>query len=185
VVANADSVHFAGANTLLFRALEKQRNFLEQIQMDGTGRRRTLDRPIVDLQAVSPDGGHVVLALPAADRPVIETVVASVLGGPPRVICSEFCPTRWSPDGRYLYVETRQPSTTHPGPGAHTLIIPLASGRAVPDPAADPGEALETWETLPGVTRIERGYIDPGPDPSTYIFRKQEQISNLFRVPIR
>jgi tRNA A-37 threonylcarbamoyl transferase component Bud32 len=186
VVGNADSVHFAGANKLLFRSLTSQQNFVEEIQVDGSGRRRVIDRPIVDLMGASPEGTHVVLALAAVDRPVIETVVAPVLGGPATLICSDHCRVRWSADGRYVYIETRQPAPGIQGGAAlTTLIVPLASGHAMPDPSTSGAEGPQAWASLPGVTRVERRDIDPGPDPSTYIYRRQEQISNLFRIPIR
>lgn len=183
VVANADSVYFAGTGELLFRSLDNQRNFVETIQFDGSGRRRVIERPIVDIKSASPDGTHVVVALASSDRPVIETVVAQVSGGPPKLICSTYCNARWSPDGRYLYVESRKSGSNEGESGYYTLIIPLGSSQGVPDVAE--GEGVNVWESLPGVTRVNRGNILPGPDPAVYVFRKEELVSNLFRIPVR
>ena len=183
VVANADSVYFAGTGKLLFRALDNQRNFVETIQIDGSGRRRAIDRPIVDIESASPDGTQVVVAAPSTDRPVIEMVIAPVAGGPPRLVCSTYCRARWSADGRYLYVQSRESASNDRSSDYYTLIIPLGSSQGVPDAAE--GEGVKIWESLPGVTRVDRGNILPGPDPAVYVFRKEELVSNLFRIPVR
>jgi hypothetical protein len=94
------------------------------------------------------------------------------------MICRSFCGIFWSPDGRFLYIDTAPGSL----PG-RTLEYPIAKGQSLRDlPAGaldDLDRALAT-----GARLIRRGSFTPSPDPMTYTFVKREFHGNLFQIPL-
>ena len=172
----ADQVHFAG-KTLVFRSLEGHANFIDRIDRDGAGRARIVETPILQMFAGSPDGQWaVVLRSVPNEESTAATLALSIQGGTAKQLCTALCITAWSPDARLL-------ALSFPLRG-RTLVVPLATGQSFPDFPQE-GEAAQSWANLSGARWIEQGSIAPGHDPSTYVFVKQDEFRNLFRIPIR
>src|SRR5262249_1383226 len=119
VTRGGDGVSFGAGDELIFRSIEKTKNFLMRVRKDGTGRARVYDVPIGSRATVSADGSWAFVGF----------VAIPLAGGEPRQICgSSFCTAAWSPDGRFLYVDTLPES--EPG---RTLAFPLAKGQSLPE----------------------------------------------------
>jgi Tol biopolymer transport system component len=170
VTRGGDGVSFGAGDELIFRSNEATMNFLTRVRKDGTGRARAYDAPLGGRPTVSPDGAWAFLgrtAIPLA-------------GGKPRPICqSSFCFAAWSPDGRFLYLDTKPES--EPG---RTLVFPLAKGQSFPDLPAGVFLDQEEARALPGVVLIPHTFVAPGLSPSTYVFVKSEFLGNLFQIPL-
>jgi hypothetical protein len=95
-------------------------------------------------------------------------------------ICSYFCPSWWSPDGKIFYVTTERASST----AGRTLAIPLAAGRSLPELPPNGIASRADRLEIPGIRQINWGDVYSGNDPSTYVFDKQEFQGNLFRIPL-
>ena len=179
IVTNADRVLFRAPRELVFRSLNDRQNYLERAGADGSNRRRVFDNDIIDIASVSPDGQWVVAngSLDAVSpRPV--TFAQPIDGGAPRVLCLNPCFVGWSPGGQFLYVEEFPAST------GKTLLVPIPSGQIWPELPKEPAQGVAAWEKLPGARTIPYGRVSLGPDPSTYVFRKYSELTNLFRVPL-
>src|SRR5262249_32125011 len=97
VTRGGDGVQFGAGDELIFRGIEKTTNFLMRVRKDGTGRARVSDEPHYGKPTVSPDGSWAFLGF----------VAIPLAGGEPRQICgSRSCEAAWSPDGRFLYLDT-------------------------------------------------------------------------------
>ena len=179
ILANADRAIFRNARELVFRSLSEKRNYLELAAIDGSNRRRIVDRHIIDLASVSPDGKWVVVNGPMEGETTGPSTVAQPIdGGAPRVLCGGPCYVGWSPGGQYLYV---QPAATETG---KTLLVPIPAGQMWPELPKQPTPAVSDWEKMPGVRTIPYTNVSLGPDPSVYVFRKYSGLTNLFRVPL-
>jgi eukaryotic-like serine/threonine-protein kinase len=174
----ADTPLWGRDEEIIFRSLGEKENFLFQIRKDGSGRQRIFNRPIIDLNAVSPDGAWVVASLPKSEQDTSpNTYALPVQGGKPQIICFTDCQVRWSADGRFFYVSTGDEESNSSG---RTFAIPLPPGR---DLSGLPPIGRETT-TLPGAQVIENGKVFPGPDPSTYAFTETHLQRNLYRIPL-
>jgi dipeptidyl aminopeptidase/acylaminoacyl peptidase len=179
VVSSADGPVFRTPRELLFRSLAEKRNFLELVSVDGGGRRRVNDRPIIDFAGVSPDGKWAIVA--GATGSVSEgfgTSAVPIEGGEARVLCAGPCRLQWAPGGRFCYL------AAYPNAGDRTLILPIAPGQVFPELPREPTEGITGWEKLPGARMIPYSNVSFGPDPSLYVFRKYAELTNLFRIPL-
>ena len=99
--------------------------------------------------------------------------------GEPRLLCKLYCQASWSPDGRFLYVDTAPGSL----PG-RTLEYPIAQGQSLPDlPAGMSLDDLDRALTL-GVPLIKRTLFTPSRNPMVYVFVRREFRGNLFQIPL-
>jgi eukaryotic-like serine/threonine-protein kinase len=185
ITRGGDQVSFGANGEIIFRLLGEKADYPYRIKQDGSGREPIANMPISNVFGVSPNGEWVIAWAPprSGEGLSAETVAIPVRGGTPKKICSEFCPTRWSSDGKFLYVGIGQNadfSTTQ----YKTLVIPLPLGGSLSElPATGIGPA-DSGGGLPGTRVIERGRLFPGPDPSTYVFEKTDLQRNLFRIPL-
>jgi len=172
VVRGGDEVSFGPGDELLFRSIEKTQNFLMRVHKDGTGQARVTEVPIIQKRAVSPDGAWTL----ADASPGF--VAIPLAGGEPRLICKIYCSGFWSPDGRFLYVDTAPGSS----PG-RTLGFPLAQRQSLPDLPTGGVEDLDR-AIAKGAVLIHRSLFAPSRDPLTYAFVKREFLGNLFQIPL-
>jgi dipeptidyl aminopeptidase/acylaminoacyl peptidase len=172
LVRGADSAAFDASGHVFFRLLGAKSNYLYRIRSDGTSKERVLEQPILHFQSVSPTGQW------AAVLAVVDGKVATVIQGFGadrfRWVREGYWETRWSADGKALYLEAESASSTAAG---KTLPIMLAAGMPpqIPlVPAQSGGPFLE---------HATEGFA-PGPDADTYVFTRTQWLRNIFRIPL-
>jgi len=179
VAEAASKVAFAGEH-LVISSLEGHMNFVTRIGQDGTNRTRLLETPITDMGQVSPDGRWIVVGTSVAREGAnVQNVAVPVAGGTPRKLCGATCFPTWSADGRWMYVTLLRGSGLD-----ESIAVPLAPGVVFPDVPLAGADSPAAWLALPGARRIDHIRIAPMRDPSSYVFTKQDELRNLFRVPI-
>jgi len=168
----ADQPAFAADGQIFFRLLGDRMNYLYRMRDDGSLKQRVLDLPIMHFLSVSPTGTW------AAVLAVVDgNVVTAILGlGKEkfRWVRGGYWATRWSRDGRTLYVEA---PGSRPTAAARTLVVAL-SGDGPPQIPAVPAQ------TGPDILPHGVGGFSPGPDPDTYAFTRTEWLRNIFRIPL-
>jgi Tol biopolymer transport system component len=89
----SDSRPVYGPNgELFFEATESGTNFVYRMNEDGTGRRKVIPNPIIELQSVSPDGEWVVVQAAVSGEERTRAVVAySIRDGSVHRICDGLC----------------------------------------------------------------------------------------------
>lgn len=168
----ADQPAFGGSGQVFFRLLGDKMNYLYRMQDDGKSRQRVLDFPIDQFQSVSPTGKWAAV-LTVIDGKV-STAILGLGGEAFRWVRGGYWTTRWSPNGRYLYLDAQGNFASAPG---GTLAIAL-DGTAPPGiPSSAPATGAEI---LPHGTD---GFA-PGPDPDTYAFTRTEWLRNIYRIPL-
>jgi DNA-binding winged helix-turn-helix (wHTH) protein/Tol biopolymer transport system component len=172
LVRGADEPAFGGSGQVFFRQLGDNRNYLERVQVDGSSTQRVLDFPILQFQSVSPTGRW------AAVLAVVDGEVSTVIQGLGketfRWVRAGYWTTRWSLDGRDLYLDAQGLALAGAG---RTLVVALTgnSPPRIPDTAAATANDL-----LPHGTD---GFA-PGPDPDTYAFTRSDWLRNIYRIPL-
>jgi eukaryotic-like serine/threonine-protein kinase len=177
--------HFGPKGQVVFRLSDGKAFYVGAINRDGTGERKAVSAPISDVREISPDR-HMVIVIGAAAG--IQYSKAGALlavpldDRPARPVHDSWGFARWSPNGRYFYVEMIPASRDSPG---RTAAIPVPPGKTLPPFPADAVHNLAAWANIPGVKIVEHASIAPGPDPSIYAYVKSSVHANLFRIPLR
>ena len=117
---------------------------------------------------------------PVGDGPRVAPVAIPTDGGPPRVICAEYCVPRWSSTGEFLVIPTEAPSRTSAG---KSLAIPVGPGETLPELPPE-GLNLARAGMVPGVQSIGRGELIPGKDPAHFAYVNTTVHRNLYRIAL-
>jgi YD repeat-containing protein len=173
---NEDEPRWDSADYIYFRAAEGSLNFLYRVRQDGSERERLLPDPILDLQAISPDGR---LAIVAQGKDQTGRTLASPLdGGTPVIVCNGYCETQWTADGKSFGVTM---ATTL---GTETLLAPVSSATNLPSlPAAGIASSAD-MHSVRGAKVVD-GAILWGPKPGLSATLHQDVHRNLYRVALQ
>lgn len=177
------SPHFAADGDIVFRMSDGTVNYLARMGRDGSNRRKAAPSRIATIHTASPGGQWVAALAPPPDGGAGYPMMAiPTAGGPPRIICPHYCHVRWSPDGRFLYVQIERPSRTGAG---ESVAIPLTSDEWPPAFPAGGIRSTDDALAIPGARRVAHGLLIPSVDPATFAFVKTTMHRNLFRIPVR
>lgn len=172
--------HFGPDGTIVFRLTEGKRNYLARMDLNGRNQTKYDTHTLINFEGVSPDRRFAIIFTEPSGAVAgdVQTLATPLNGhGAPHVVCWD-CLARWSPDGRYFYVEAGKP--------AKTLRIPIPAGKMLPDlPENGIRETGEDWRRIRGVTVMEMTGVLPSTDPSTYAYVKSTANANLFRLQLQ
>ena len=177
-----ESPHFGPQGRILFVQVEGNRNYLEQMNRDGSNRTRAVPYPILDFMGVSPGLRWAIAAVPSTPQRNFPTSMAIALdGGPARQMCTGYCSPRWSTDGRFLFVPAEASSRNGAG---RSLVIPLGPGEdlsGLPPGGIPPGAQPDV---VPGSQSVPRWDFTPGKDPDHYAWVNNTVHRNLYRISL-
>ena len=174
--------HFGPRGQILFQATEGNFNYLEQMNPDGSGRSKVVPYPVSTIQgclARTPVGNGRG-SRPGGHRGCGRWRFRSD-GGPPRVICADYCVPKWSSTGRFLVIPVEAPSRTGPG---RSLAIPVGPGETLPELPPGGIEPLAKASVVPGAQSIARGDPIPGKDPAHFAYVNTTVHRNLYRISL-
>jgi Tol biopolymer transport system component len=180
--SDEDMPLFMPTGDIMFRASERNANFLCRMKSDGTGRERVLPNPIIEALAISPDGAFVLAGAAVADEDMPFGLVAFPLhGGTAQRICNA-CYGGWTPNGSYLVLDWF-------GAGAmdanrKTFAIPLRDGRMLPPLPPNGIKSRSDLDSISGLRVIDHPFAVPGPDLATYAYTRTSVHRNLYRIPL-
>ncbi|PYT20140.1 MAG: hypothetical protein DMG58_34690 [Acidobacteria bacterium] len=158
--SDEDMPLFMPTGDIMFRASERNANFLCRMKSDGTGRERVLPNPIIEALAISPDGAFVLAGAAVADEDMPFGLVAFPLhGGTPQRICNA------------CY-------------GRRTFAIPLRAGRMLPPLPPNGIKSRSDLDSISGLRVIDHPFAVPGPDLATYAYTRTSVHRNLYRIPL-
>ncbi len=174
--------HFGPHERILIQYPEGDKNYLEQIDRDGSHRSKVYPVPILEFQSVSPGGHWATAPVAAAPGKKFPAVMALPLdGGAPRLLCSNYCLTSWSTDGKFLFVSVEGASRTGAG---RTLAIPLGPGETLPDLPPQGIDQRTGPSVLRGAQSVARYDPVPWKDPQHYAWVNGTVHLNLYRITV-
>ncbi len=174
LVRGGDQVAFDRSGHIFFRNVGDHANYLNRMNADGSHNVRVLATPIFDFQSVSPDGTHVTVSMRVSGA-LGATWLIPLDGGEPRLLERGWWPSRFSRDGRYLYIEGGDNDSSQ------------AEGRTIALPLDIHGVPLQPVRPIPAdATVIQRPEqsLAIGPSPTVYAFEKRELRRNIYRIPL-
>jgi dipeptidyl aminopeptidase/acylaminoacyl peptidase len=171
---DADEPVFDRQGRVYFRSLGERENSLHRITPSTGVDERLLDGPILELNTVSPDGTVALVDLPRQER-LGGAFAVPLNGGAPRLLAAGWWPSRWSRDGKHLYLEVGAGEDTlrH----GRTIALPIgADGMPEPIPRRLPADA--------SVIPHAEGSLAFASDPATYVYVRGETRRNIYRIPL-
>jgi DNA-binding winged helix-turn-helix (wHTH) protein/Tol biopolymer transport system component len=174
--------HFGAGGQILVQQTEGNKNYLEQIEADGSHRSKIVPYPIGEIQSVSPGRRWVTAEVPRAPDTSLPAIMAIPLAdGAPQRICAPYCSTRWSTDGKFLFVSVEDSSRTSPG---RSLAIPVGPGESLPDLSVGGIAPLAESNVVQGAESVGRGALVPGKDPAHYAWVNITVHRNLYQISL-
>jgi Tol biopolymer transport system component len=178
-VENEDEPMFLPNGDLVYRASESGRNYIYTRHQDGSGRRKLLDEAVLDLTAVSPDGGWiVVLQKDDTDKDHPYRTVAYPNGGEKPVMMGAQLFVGWSADGKYLALQFLPPPLS-----METFLLPLHGERELPKFPSRGLRGPEDFKGLHNPIIVRRG-VDSVLGPEKYSYTTTNTRRNIYRIPI-
>jgi len=177
---------FGPDGDILFRMSDGVKNYLFEMKLDGSKRRKVLGDPIIGFDGVSADRFLAVVHMPVNEVPITTAVVAVSLRDASRTrICPAECLAKWSPDGSRFVV---RPLLA--GAAGKAVSIPVAKGESIPQLPALGVRSAADAAALPGSTVVELdtsglgAFIAPGLSKDSFAFARTVSHRNLFRVSL-
>ena len=177
---------FGADDEIFFYRRQGSEGFAYRIRTDGTGLKKVIDRPITEIQGVSPDRHALVVSdLNEELTTSSATQAFPVAGGPPVRVYSDNSRLRWHRDAGVVVLTVGRPTERGAsGVPARSYILPLPPGRMLPDVPAGGFRSESEIAAIPGVRMIESADVTPGPTPDVYAFSREGVQRNLYRVPV-
>ena len=174
---NEDTPHFLPNDDLIFRLIERDHNYVYRMKMDGSGREKVSDEPVLDLVNVSPDGRWVVAAsAPSSRNEAFGTRAIPVSGGLPILLCHSYCWTLWDSSGKSFFLNSED---IYNG----TYILPVKRDTSLPklpdtgfSNADDFKKAKPVGETSSKVAAAATS--------TSYASVRRNTRRNLYRIPL-
>ena len=180
-VSGVRSPHFGAGGQILVQQTEGNKNYLEQIDSDGSHRAKIFPYPIGEIESVSPGRRWVTAEVPRAPDTGLPAIVAIPLAhGALQRICAPYCSARWSTDGKFLFVSMEDSSRTSPG---RSLAIPVGPGESLHLPVGGIPRLAEP-SVVQGAESVGRGALVPGKDPAHYAWVNLTVHRNLYRISL-
>jgi DNA-binding winged helix-turn-helix (wHTH) protein/dipeptidyl aminopeptidase/acylaminoacyl peptidase len=174
LVRDGDEPQFGG-QYVFFRRVGAHVNYLHRIRTDGDGESQLLPDPILEMFCAAPDGNAVVVARPAAEGNIAAWVVPVDNTSAARVVNKGYAPSRWSHDGKAIYV----------GLNVQQNLALSGSTRVLPVGPDDLPLTSVTAASADGALIPKPGdNLSVGADPSVYVFLKSERRQNIYRIPL-
>jgi dipeptidyl aminopeptidase/acylaminoacyl peptidase len=173
LVRGGDQAKFGGGK-VLFRSLGGQANFLHRIDVDGNNEAQILSYPILNLQSVSPDGRFVSIDRASAGGHAGAWLI-SLQDHTQHLIGTGWFPSRWSRDGKLLYIEIGL--AEHPTTPGRTIAVHVDAGGV-------PTEPIMPAATDARIISQPESALSVGQDPSVYAYVKSEVRRNIYRIPL-
>jgi serine/threonine protein kinase/Tol biopolymer transport system component len=175
---SANSPYFTTRGDLLFRGSENNKNYLYILPADRTEVRKLLPKPIIILQAVSPDGRWVIVAEETSGNREYSAQLSAypMLGGEPVTISHGLMLGRWDVSGARMYIQF--PLSEDP----QTFVLPVNGKTGLPDLPSrglnGPGDAKKL-----ATTALPEG-IESAVTPELYSYTRTNIRRNIYRIPV-
>ena len=181
-ISDVRSPHFGAGGQILVQRTEGNKNYLEQIDSDGSHRSKIVPFPIGEFQSVSPGRRWVTAEVPRAPDSSLPSIMAIPLDrGAPQRICAPYCSTAWSTDRKFLFVSVEDSSRNSPG---RSLAIPVGPGESLPDLPPGGIAPLAEPSVVQGAESVGRGALVPGKDPAHYAWVNITVHRNLYQISL-
>jgi Tol biopolymer transport system component/predicted Ser/Thr protein kinase len=175
-----DSPFFLPDGDLIYRGNRGGKNYLYTKKPDGTGEKRVIDEPILDVETLSPDGKWVIAARGNLndEEHTYQVLAYPTGGGTPVVMCRTFCWVDWDASGTHMFFKFMN------GRDRNSYFLAPEPGRAAP--RLPPGGVVDGQE-LRALNKVKAiaAEVESAMTPDFYSYARTTVRRNLYRIPIQ
>jgi serine/threonine protein kinase/Tol biopolymer transport system component len=172
-----DSPLFLPDGDLIYRASRGGKNYLYTKKKDGTGEKKIVDEPILDLETLSPDGKWVIAARSDKNEEHPFQLMAYPTGsGNPVLLCPTLCMTDWDASGAHMFFWM--------GRDTNTYVLTTENGRGLPKLPASGVLTPQQFKVLSNV-KVLPEQVESAVTPDIYVYTRTSTRRNLYRIPIQ
>jgi eukaryotic-like serine/threonine-protein kinase len=171
-----DTPYFVANGDLIFRGASGGKNYVYTRKIDGSRERKLFEEPILDLDAVAPNGKWVIANgnMMLGGELVRRARAFPVEGGAPVMICKDACLMRFSDDGAYMFFRFSKSGY------ASTYVVPTVTSTGLPElpePALTDGTELKKAKQIAAP-------VESMVNAEVYVYTKSNVRRNLYRVRV-
>jgi Tol biopolymer transport system component len=172
-----DSPLFLPNGELIYRANRGGKNYLYTKKQDGTGEKRIVEEPILDVETLSPDGKWVIATRGANSEEHPYELMAYPIGpGNPVLLCPTLCMTDWDASGAHMFFGTNRDTNTY--------VLPTENGRGLPKLPVKGVLTAQEFKAL-GNVKVVPVLVESAMTPDVYLYTRTSTRRNLYRIPIQ
>jgi Tol biopolymer transport system component/predicted Ser/Thr protein kinase len=174
-----DSPLFLPNGDLIYRANRGGKNYLYTKKQDGTGEKKIMDEPILDLARLSPDGKWVTVARSdnKNEEHPYQVLAYPIVGGTPVVLCRTLCWTGWDASGTHMFFNFQD------GKDTNAYFVLTENGVGVPKLPSD--GVLSGQELRALRATAVQDEVASAMTPDLYSYTRTSIRRNLYRIPIQ
>jgi eukaryotic-like serine/threonine-protein kinase len=178
---DAANPKFGSAGDLFFRGVDGKQNFIYRMNLDGSGLRKVTPDPVLEFEGLSPDAQWVLARVGVSGEQTSNRVDAyPVNGGSPKSICYGWGRITWSPDTKFLYINSGLNQDK-------VFALPVQRGQVFPPIPASGFRSEREIMRVTGarvISTADMGTAAFGSSSSTYAFERLTVRRNLYRIPV-
>jgi DNA-binding winged helix-turn-helix (wHTH) protein/Tol biopolymer transport system component len=174
VAVGGDEARFDRSQRIYFRQVNGRVNYLQRVNIDGTGLTRIAAEPILEFRGVSPDGQYAAVTRASAEG-LLGEFLTPLASGKTVQISPLPRALRWSYDGKALYVEIG--AVEHSYRDGRTRVVPLGSDGL-------PAEALDPQPANAVIINRAEDSLALASDSGTYAFVEPRSSTNIYRIAL-
>src|SRR4029077_16508937 len=171
-----DSPFFLPNDDLIYRASRNGKNYLYTKKADGTGEKKIMEDPILDVGGLSPDGKWAIVARSDSqdEEHPYQILAYPIGGGTPQVLCRTLCVTDWDANGTHMFFNFMGRNDTK------TYFVAIETGRGLPKLPAGGVFFGEDFKALGKVTVIP-AEVESAMTQDLYSYSRSTIRRNLYR----
>jgi len=175
-----DSPLFLPDGDLIYRANRGGKNYLYTKKQDGSGERKLVNEPILDVETLSPDGKWVVATRSNnEDEEHPYRVLAYPTGqGAPVVLCRTLCSVDWEASGGHMFFKAMGAQD------ANSYFLATESGGGLPKLPTGGILGAQELRALNNV-KVVPIHVESAVTPDFYSYSRSTIRRNLYRIPIQ
>jgi serine/threonine protein kinase len=175
--AQEDSPFFLPDGDLIFRANEGGSNFLYRMKADGTERRKMIPDPVLEINAVSPDGRWIIASFSNPDEEHPSLIKAVELDGKAsEPLCVVHCAFVFDKTDKYAFL-------SYPELSNGSFSVPLVQATGLPK--IPPGGTIRVEGFTDPKTKIFTSWqVNSAISPTVYAYTRKTTRRNLYRIPL-
>jgi serine/threonine protein kinase len=175
-----DSPLFLPDGDLIYRANRGGKNYLYTKKQDGTGEKKIMDEPILDLASLSPDGKWATVARSdnKNEEHPYQVLAYPIVGGTPVVLCRTLCWTGWDASGTHMFFNFQAGKDY-----INAYFLLTENGHGVPKLPSD--GVLSGQELRALRAKAVAAEVASAMTPDLYSYTRISIRRNLYRIPIQ
>jgi eukaryotic-like serine/threonine-protein kinase len=173
-----DSPFFLPDGDMIYRANRGGNNYLYTRKVDGSGEKKLIDEPILDVETLSPDGKWAIVARGnnEDEEHPYQVLAYPTGGGTPVVLCRTLCLADWDISGTHMFFRFMGREDVK----SYFLATENGQAQKLPAGGVTGGQDLQALNNA----KVVPAEVVSAMTPDLYSYSRTTIRRNLYRIPI-